>query len=160
MGDLSELTLALRLFLRAYPWRRIDPVPWCELRRPLAESRLALITSAGLVPPGAAPFDESVRGGDGSWREIPGDIAVGSLVECHRSEAFDHRGVAADRNLVFPLDRLRELAAAGRVGALNDRHFSVMGSLTAVGRFMRETAPAIAMALAADGVEAALLVPV
>lgn len=160
MGDLSELTLALRLFLRAYPWRRIDPVPWSELRRPLAESRLALVTSAGLVPPGAPPFDESVRGGDGSWREIPGDVAVEALVECHRSEAFDHRGIAADRNLAFPLDRLRELVANRRVGELNHRHFSVMGSLTAVGRFMRETAPAIAAALVADGVDAVLLVPV
>ena len=160
MGDLSEFKLALRLFLRAYPWRRIEPVPCAPLRRPLAEARLALITSAGLVPAGVTPFDETARGGDWSCREIPGDVDVATLVDTHRSESFDHSGLARDRNLVFPLDRLRELAAAGRLGALNRRHFSVMGSLTAVGRFIRETAPAIAAALVADGVEAALLVPV
>ena len=38
MGDLTEFQTGMRLFLKAYPWRRIDPVPWTPLRRPLAVS--------------------------------------------------------------------------------------------------------------------------
>ena len=51
MGSLDEFRATTRLFLRGYPWRRIDPVPWTPLPRPLAECRLALVTSAALVRP-------------------------------------------------------------------------------------------------------------
>lgn len=160
MGELSEFSLTVRLFLKAYPWRRIDPVPWTPLRKPLRDAKLALVSTAGFVAPGQAPFDDKVKGGDWSYREIPADTDVRQLTECHRSESFDHRGIQADPNLAFPLDRVRELVAAGRLGAANRRHFSLMGSITAPGRFMKETVPAVAGALAADQADVALLVPV
>ncbi|HSM50251.1 MAG TPA: glycine/sarcosine/betaine reductase selenoprotein B family protein [Thermoanaerobaculia bacterium] len=160
MGRIDEFSLVTQLFLRAYRWRRIDPVPWQPLRRPLAECRVALLSSAGLVAPGMEPFDERVRGGDWSYRELPADVELASLVDSHRSGSFDHSGISRDPNLALPLDRLRELAGAGRIGEVNRRHFSFMGSLTAVGRFVRESAPAMARALAGDGVDLALLVPV
>jgi D-proline reductase (dithiol) PrdB len=160
MGDLSEFALPTRLFLRAYRWRRIDPVPWTPLERPLAHCRLALVSSAGLVTPGQPPFDEAVRGGDPSFREIPADADPRSLIDTHRSESFDHAGIAADANLALPLERVRELAASGRIGSVNRRHLSFMGSITAPGRLVRDTAPAAARALVDDGVDVALLVPV
>jgi D-proline reductase (dithiol) PrdB len=160
VGDLSELSLPTRLFLRAYPWRRVGPVPWAPLARPLCDRRVALVSSAGLVAPGQAPFDGSVRGGDPSFREIPGDADVRALVDTHRSQSFDHAGMRADPNLAFPLDRLRELAASGRIGPVAPRHLSFMGSITAPGRLTRDTAPAAARRLRDDGVDVALLVPV
>ena len=42
MGDIHEFSLVLRTFLKAYRWRRIDPVPWTPLRKPLAEAKIAL----------------------------------------------------------------------------------------------------------------------
>jgi D-proline reductase (dithiol) PrdB len=160
VAKLSELSLKYQLLLKAYPWRRIDPVPFAPLGKPLAACRVGLVTSAGLVAPGDEPFDESLRGGDPSFREIPGSIAVDSLTESHRSDAFDHSGVAADRNLAFPLDRLRERLSEGKIGALAETHYSFMGSLTAVGRFVRHAAPEIARRLKAQNVDAAFLVPV
>jgi D-proline reductase (dithiol) PrdB len=160
MGDLFEFPLPTRLFLRAYRWRRIDPVPWTPLAKPLRECRVALVSSAGFVPAGQPPFDASVRGGDPSFREIPGDQDVRSLVDTHRSQSFDHAGMRADPNLAFPLDRLRELAAARRIGAVAPRHLSFMGSITAPGRLTRDTAPAVARKLREDDVDVALLVPV
>jgi len=160
VGDFSEFSLPTRLFLRAYPWRRIDPVPWTPLAKPLRECRVALVSSAGFVAEGQAAFDESVRGGDASFRDIPGDADVRTLVDTHRSESFDHSGMREDANLAFPLDRLRELAAAGRIGAVAPRHLSFMGSITAPGRLVRDTAPAAAQKLREDGVDVALLVPV
>lgn len=160
MGHISEFSLPVKLFLKAYPWRKIDPVPWTPLRKPLARCRVALVTTAGFTTPGQPPFDESLRGGDFSFREIPADIDPALLGESHRSESFDHTGIRADPNLALPLDRIRELAARGRIGSINHRHLSFMGSITAPGRLIRQTAPAAADLMTADGVDVALLVPV
>jgi len=160
VGDISEFSLPVRLFLKAYPWRRIDPVPWTPLRKPLSECNVALLSSAGFIVPGQAPFDHDIKGGDVSFREIPGDVDTKQLVETHRSEVFDHAGLHADANLGFPFDRLRELAARRRIGALSRRHISFMGSITAPGRLIRDTAPRIARTLAEDKVDVALVIPV
>lgn len=160
MADLDQLPLSARVFLKAYRWRRIDPVPFAPLRRPLAEAKVAIVSSAGLVPPDQPPFDNDVRGGDWSHREIASSIDVSTLVDAHRSRSYDHAGVHADPNLAFPLDRLHELAADGVIGAVNHRHFSFMGSITAPGRLMSRSAPVVADALAADHVDAVLLVPI
>jgi len=160
MATLDSLRLTDRIFVRTYPWRRIDPVPWTPLAKPLSASRLALVSSAGLVLPGQEPFDARVRGGDFSFREIPTDADVRAFIDSHRSDAFDHAGMASDPNVAFPLDRARELAASGFVGSLNRRHLSFMGSITAPGRLVLDTAPRAARLLVEDGVDVALLVPV
>ena len=64
MSTFDELPLWLRTTLTVYPWRRIDPVPCAALSKPVAEARVALVTTAGLVPDGQPPFDESIKGGD------------------------------------------------------------------------------------------------
>jgi D-proline reductase (dithiol) PrdB len=160
MGEIAEFPVGMQLFLRAYRWRRIDPVPWATLRRPLREARLALVSSAGFVAPGQQPFDASVRGGDASFREIPSDADPAALVDSHRSQAFDHAGMRRDPNLAFPIERARELVARGRVGSLAQRHLSFMGSITATARLVRDSAPRAARALVRQEVDVALLVPV
>lgn len=160
MANISDLPLWLRAFLRAYPWRRIDPVPLARLDKPLGACRVALVTTGGLVPPGAAPFDERLKGGDFTYRVVPGDAEVGTLKEHHRSESFDHAGILEDVNLAFPLDRLRELAESGEIGEVAPRHLSFMGSITAPGRLASRTAPEAAQLLVEDQVDVALLVPV
>jgi D-proline reductase (dithiol) PrdB len=160
MAMIDELPLLLRATLKVYPWRRIDPVPCALLRKRVTESRVALVTTAGLVAPGEPPFDERVKGGDFSYRVIAADAEVQALGEFHRSESFDHAGILQDRNVAFPLDRLRELARAGQVGEVAPRHLSFMGSITAPGRLVKRTAPQAARLLVEDEVDIALLVPV
>lgn len=160
MGELSEFSLPVRLFLKAYRWRRIDPVPWTPLRKPLSQCRLAVVSSAGFVLPGQPPFDASVLGGDPSFRAIPADADVTQFMDTHRSQSFDHTGMDQDPNLAFPLDRVRELARSGRIGSAAPRHLSFMGSITAPGRLVRDTAPPAARWLVEDQVDVALLVPV
>ncbi len=154
------MDLKLKLFMRSYPWRRLDEIAPAHRGKPLAGCRVALVSSAGLVAPGQAPYDSKIKGGDWSWRSIPGDIDVQNLTEHHRSDSWDHKGIEADRNMGMPLDRLRELAAAGVIGEVAPRHISVMGSVTAPGRFIRKTVPEIVEALTADEVDIALMVPV
>ncbi|HYT61347.1 MAG TPA: glycine/sarcosine/betaine reductase selenoprotein B family protein [Haliangiales bacterium] len=160
MGDLAEFSLPVKLFLKAYPWRKIDPLPWTLLKRSLSNSRLALVSSAAFVLPDQPPFDPSVRGGDYSFREIPADADVHKLIESHRSESFDHSGILQDPNLALPIDRVRELAERSRIGSVNRRHLSFMGSITAPGRLIQQSAPAAARLLVEDAVDVALLVPV
>lgn len=160
MAEFEDLSPADRIFMRVYPYRRS---PWKEMARlekPLSESRGALVTTAALHLPGQGPFDEEVRGGDWSYREIPGTADAASLRSSHRSRSFDPSGLERDPNLALPLDRLREMAAKGIVGPPNHRHFSFMGSITAPGRLLKETAPEVARKLKEDGADWVLLTPV
>ena len=154
------LPLKYRLLLKTYRWRRIEPVPAAFRRRPLSQSRVALVTSAGLVAPGSPPFDLARRGGDPSFRLIPANAPGDGLEVHHRSEAFDRTGLAEDLNVIFPRDALAQLALEGVIGEVAPRHLSFMGSITAPGRLIRESAPEAAAVLVGDAVDVALLVPV
>lgn len=62
--------------------------------------------------------------------------------------------------MVFPLNRFRKLAEQGELGALNHRHFSFMGSITAPGRLISRSGRQVAEKPRDDGVDAVFLVPV
>lgn len=156
----DDLPLWERTLIASYHWRRVGPLPGSALRRPLKDCRVALVTTAGLLPPGTPPFDLGRIGGDSTFRVIPADAAVSALQVHHRSQAFDRNAVLADANVAFPLDRLRAVASRGEVGELAPRHLSFMGSITAPGRLRKEHAPAAADLLAGDAVDVVLLAPV
>jgi D-proline reductase (dithiol) PrdB len=160
VAELSELGLATRAYLAAYRWRRIDPIPWSPLTKPLAAANVAIVSTAGMVLPDQQPFDNDRAGGDVTFREIASTSQASQLIDTHRSRSFDHTGIRTDPNLGFPIDRLRELAERGTIGRVNRRHLSFMGSITAPGRLIRDTAPAAAQLLVDDNVDAVLLVPV
>ena len=156
----EEIVLGTLAFIRTYPWRRIDPVPWAPLAKPLAECRVALVSSAAAVLPDSDPFDYSGRAGDPTFRLIPSDTDPRALVETHPNSSFDHSGMAEDMNVAFPLDRIREIASSGRIREVAPRHLSFAGYLPAPGRLRKKTAPVAARLLAEDGVDVALLFPV
>jgi D-proline reductase (dithiol) PrdB len=156
----ADLPLRHRFLLRTYRWRRSEAVPAARLARPVTEARVALVTSAGFVAPGDAPFDLDLKGGDASFRTVAGDAPLDTLTMHHKSDAYDPAPIALDRNVAFPLDRLRALARAGAIGEVAPRHLSFMGSITRPERLIEEFAPAAAALLAGDGVDIALLVPV
>jgi D-proline reductase (dithiol) PrdB len=159
MAELSELPLWMQAFMKAYPYRKSQ---WTTAATapPLARARVALVTTAGLHAKDQPTFDASIKSGDCSYRVIPGDIDVQELVVAHKSNAFDHSGIEQDKNLCFPLDTFRELAAEKVIGELNARHLSFMGSITAPGRLIKETAPEAAALLKSDRVDIAFLTPV
>ena len=160
MASLDDLKLSYRLFMRNYPYRKVDWGQGAVLRRPLNECRLAVVTTAALHLPSQKAFDEGIRGGDWSYREIPVGCNLDSLRMAHKSDAFDHTGVESDKNLAMPLDRLRELVEAGFLGGLTETHYSFMGSITAPGRLIEESAPEVARLLGQQQADAVLLTPV
>lgn len=160
MVKIADMDPKLKRFMRDYPWRRLDTIAPAHRVKDLAECRVALVSSAGMVGPGQEPYDPEIKGGDWSWRLIPGDIDVRSLTEHHRSDSWSRGGIEADRNMGVPIDRLRELVDAGVIGEVAPRHISIMGSITATGRFTRKTVPEIVGVMTADEVDIALMVPV
>jgi D-proline reductase (dithiol) PrdB len=156
----ADLPLRYKFLLRTYRWRRAEAVVAARLNRPVAQSRVGLVTSAGFVAAGETPFALDLEGGDCSFRTIAGDAGLDTLTMHHRSDAYDPAPIAGDPNVAFPLDRLRALAADGVIGTVAPRHLSFMGSITMPDRLVGEFAPAAADLLQGDGVDIALLVPV
>jgi D-proline reductase (dithiol) PrdB len=160
MATVKELDIKLRAFMRFYRYKRYDWTPNAPLKKPLNECRLGLVTTAGLHLPTQSPYDDELKTGDCSYREIPNDINVQTLQISHKSTAFDQTGTYEDRNVVFPLDRFRELETEKTIGGLNYRHFSFMGSITAPRQLIEITAPEVAQAFKQDSVDAVFLTPV
>ena len=94
----------------------------------------------------------------GDYRVIPGDTEANDLVMSHISTNYDRSGFQKDWNVVFPLDRLREMALQGVIGSVADFHYSFMGATAP--QQMETAARTLAGLLKKDDVTAALLVPV
>ena len=121
---------------------------------PLAQRRIAVVTSAGLVRRGEPPFTS----GDVGYRVLPGDTRADQLLMSHVSVNFDRTGFQRDINVVFPVDRLREMAQAGVIGSVAATHYSFMGATDPRG--MEANARSVAGMLKSDRVDGVLLTPV
>lgn len=143
-----------------YPRLNLEnaPAPWTPAPTDLHRARLILVGSCGLYLPGQQPFDTDALRGDFSWREIPTNADLSSSHLAH--EHYDHTAADSDRNSVFPLDRLREMVAAGEIGGLTDTHLSFSGYLPDWSEVVDQFAPALAEQVALRHPDAALLVPV
>jgi D-proline reductase (dithiol) PrdB len=121
---------------------------------PLAKRRVAVVTSAGLLRRGERPFVS----GDSDYRAIPVDTPAEQILMSHVSVNFDRTAFVRDINVVFPIERLREMVAAGFVGSVAETHYSFMGASDPRG--MEANARAVAGRLKSDNVDAVLLTPV
>jgi D-proline reductase (dithiol) PrdB len=122
---------------------------------PLGQAKVAIVTSAALYAAG----DEGFTAGDTSYRFIDRDRR--DLVLGHWSPNFDQMGVKMDLNVVYPIDRLEELAAKGIIGSVAPRHLSFAGNQPDdVSTIRLDTGPAAAAALRQDGVDVVILTPV
>lgn len=140
----------------SYRWvENEEPPPWTPLRRPLRESRLALVSSGGIYATGQVAFHHR---DDTSIRVIDRDIDVADLRTSHF--AYDQTSARIDPNVVFPIDPLRRSVASGRLGNLAPHAFTCMGGIYSTRRVREELAPEIARRVIEDQVDLVLLVPV
>ena len=136
------------------PVPQFDELAWVD-PKPLADSTVAIVTSAALHRAG----DDGFRPGDTEYRVLPADAR--DLVLGHWSPNFDRSGIAIDLNVVYPIDRLDEMAADGTIGAVAPRHVSFAGNQPDdVATVRLDSGPRAAAELAADGVDVVLLTPV
>ncbi len=144
----------------SYPWYRTEGNPFARLAKPAAETRFALITTGGYSIAGEQEPMKPIPnfGGDAPQvREIPIDVDPAKLQIHH--PGYDHRFAEEDHNVNLPLDRLREMEAAGEIGSVARTTHVLMGLVVDVAPLLQETIPALVERLRGDGAEAALLVP-
>ena len=156
MPRLELLSEVQRRMLEFFPCREYEDTPWTPLRQPLSESRLALVTSAGLHMRDDRPF---IMGGDSSYRVIPQSANTADILQSHASIGFDHTGIYRDINVTYPVDRLRELVDRGVIGSLGENNYSFMGALRDTSEVAEQTGPEVARRLINEGVEVAFLTP-
>lgn len=101
--------------------------PWADLKKPVHQCRLVLITSGGFHLKHQEPFDMVNPEGDATFREIPFDSRREDLIITHNY--YDHTGADEDINVLFPLERIIDLEKQGDIGAVSPRHFSFMGHI-------------------------------
>jgi D-proline reductase (dithiol) PrdB len=141
-----------------------EPV-WAPAAKRLAETRVTLLTSAGLSVAGEQPpFDldrerREPAWGDPDWRRVPHGVPQGRLAMSHLH--VNPADILADRNVALPLDVLDELVAEGLAGGATPDHVSVMGYQEhGLAGWRDVTAPAIVELLREQGTDAVVLAPV
>jgi D-proline reductase (dithiol) PrdB len=153
MTRLTDLPPAQAKRLAELECPNFETRPWAT-GPALSRRRVAIVSSAGLVLRGEDPF----RGRDPDYRVIPSQTKPDELLISHISINFDRTGFQEDWNVVFPLDRLTDLAAEGSIGSVAATHYSFMGATDPAP--MEPHARQLAGRLKSDQVEAVILSPV
>lgn len=137
--------------------RTNDGTAFTPLAKPLAESRVALVTTAGAHLDSQKPFHVETVAGDPTHRILPDDLDPASLRFTHTH--YDTAPAEADPNCVFPIDRLHELVERGRIGEASPVHVGMMGFNPDPRPIQDELAPEVAAILADAEVDVAIMVP-
>ncbi|MEO5837907.1 MAG: glycine/sarcosine/betaine reductase selenoprotein B family protein [Acidimicrobiales bacterium] len=120
----------------------------------LRDAQVAIVTTAGLQVAGQEAFGWF----DTSYRVLPGERR--DLAMSHHSQNFDRSGAIADLNVVYPIDRLAELAEAGHIGSVAPTHISFMGAQRELETLIHDSGRAAAAHLRQQGTDVAVLTPV
>jgi hypothetical protein len=126
-------------------------IPWTPFRGPLAEAKVCLLSSAAVRLRTDPAYDTD---GDLTHRVIPGSATAADLA--YDDTHFSHACADADINCLYPLDRLRELVADGRVGGVTERHFA-FGFTTKLKQLRDETFPLLLKAVERERPDIVLL---
>lgn len=139
----------------AYRWAEETEPSAFEPFPDLADAEVLLIGSGGVYRHGQIAFTTK---DDTSIRRIPADTPSSELRTAHF--AYDQTDARRDPNCVFPLERLRELAAQGTIGGVSESAYAFMGGIYSTRRLREETIPLLLDAVATHEPDIVLLVPV
>jgi D-proline reductase (dithiol) PrdB len=143
-----------------YRWAHYADAPFTPLAKPLAECRVALVTTAAPYQPDkgdqgpGAPYNGAAK----FYTIYSGDSAADhDLRISHIAYDRDHTS-ATDSNTWFPLSALRRAVKAGRIGALAAR-FHGFPTNRSQAATLAQDCPELLARLREDGADAAVLVP-
>lgn len=149
-----------------------EKTPFTKPEKPVSQLRLALISSSGHFVEGEDPKPFGVenmtqreaedRIGDfikiePTLSEIPIQTVVDDLRVRHGG--YDVRGAQADHNVNFPITRLAEFQAEGRIGEVFPTAYSFVGACSQI-RLQKHTGPKWVSMFQQNEIKAVLLVPV
>lgn len=145
-----------RLGYAPYRWYHREAAPaWTPLAKPLAESRLAVLSTAGGYALGQVAFHYK---DDTSIRAIPKATPRADIRFAHLTENY-LPGPRRDPNCMLPLAHLRALEADGTIGEVADEVLSCMGGIYSQRRVREELIPAVVAEVERAKADAALLIP-
>lgn len=138
-----------------YRWAHHEDAPWAPLAKPLAKSRVALITTASLIEGDTDPDPDRVPAGEPY--ASPVEPPPARLYTQHRSWDKDATHTE-DLDSFFPIHRLQEFVADGRIAELSPRFYGVPTDYSQR-RTVEQDAPRVLDWCREDGVDIAVLVP-
>jgi D-proline reductase (dithiol) PrdB len=137
-------------------------IAWTPLAKPLSQTTLALVTSAGISLKTDPPFDmarekREAIWGDRSYRAIPRgtterDIEVNHL---HIKTGY----IKQDINVILPLARMAEFEQEKIIGRLAPTSYSFYGFQWQNTDFLEEAIEPISKRMKLEGVETVLMTP-
>ncbi|MGH7356924.1 MAG: glycine/sarcosine/betaine reductase selenoprotein B family protein [Candidatus Rokuibacteriota bacterium] len=146
-------------YAKPYQWAHFDEVPFAPLAKPLAESRVGLVTTSEMVIRGReAELAHVEQDPTRPTYSLPMDTPVKDL--CSRKASYDRFATTLeDVDAYLPLTHLRDLVDARRIGGLTPR-FQVVQSQYSQRRTLTVDGPQILAQLREDRVDVAVLTAV
>lgn len=146
-------------YAKPYAWAHNEEAPFTPLAKPLAQSVVTLISTSEIAIKDDLRFaDDAVSEALGNVYAISADTPSERLYS--RTQSYDRYATSLDDpNAYFPVDRLREARAAGRIGGLSGDFLGVYNAYSQRKTTERD-APLVLGQCRAMGVDVALLVPV
>ena len=132
-------------------------IPLAKLLKPLSESRICFVSTSGVQPKDSMPFDTAHPVGDYSFRKVPSDADPNDL-EIHQLK-YPTFGAKEDLNVIFPIERFRELADEGFIGGLTKNFFTFIGYNMDPERLQNKLAIDLAKAIADEKPDAVIAAP-
>jgi D-proline reductase (dithiol) PrdB len=138
------------------------PIPWAAMSKPLNQTTIALVTSAGISLNSDPPFDmerekrEPLRG-DRSYRAIPRGTTENEIEVNHLH--INTKYIKQDINVILPLTRMEEFENEGIIGRLAPTACSFYGFQWQNNNFLKEAIAPISKKMKEEKVEAVLLTP-
>jgi len=133
--------------------------PFTPLSKPLAQSRLALITTGGVHLKTDPPFNMENPEGDASLRVFPRNTPFSELTITHKY--YDHEDADQDLGCVLPILPLEQALTKGRLLAAGPTVYSCMGHILGaeLERLLKETLPELVARLKAEEVDLCFITP-
>ena len=145
-----------KLGFEPYQWFEADSEPaFAPVKKPLAESKLGMISTAGTYVQGQVAYYYK---DDTGIRAIPNDTPLEQIRFAHIMENYLVEA-RQDPATVFPLEVLSKLRDDGVIGELADNYYSCMGGIYSQNRVKNELIPNLVDAIDKEQIDLLLLVP-
>lgn len=151
MVKIDDMPAVGRGFIADLTMPDFDGTPWTK---PVLakERRISIVSTAALSRRGDKPFSWLAR----DHRVIGKNDR--DLVMTHVAVEYDRSAWQQDLNVVFPLDRLEEMASDGEIGSVAEEHYTFMGAADPL--TMEKSAREVAGRMKQEGVDTVFLIPI
>lgn len=146
-------------YAKPYNWAQNDSAPFTPLVKPLAASTVTIISTSEIAIKDDPRFDDNAETkAQGNVYGVPSDTPAARLYS--RTQSYDRYATSLDDpNAYFPIDRLHEAAAEGRIGKVAGQCLGVYNAYSQRKTIERD-APEVLAQCRAMAVDVAILVPV